>query len=423
MLRFLLGLAAAMMLSPAAAAAIGGEVELRPLKSAAVRGTLVAASTEEVALRLGEEVRRWPATQLQELILAPQQAPSPAKLWLALRDGSHVAAAAFTSSQGQAQISLAAATTVSLPTRAIRAVRFQTQTPELAEQWRQIVAAATSSDLVVLRKSSTRTIEQPDAEPMTVVQQSLDQHEGTIHGVTEEVVQFEVEGQRVNVRREKLEGLVFYSRPGPPPPAAVCRLIDTAGSVWLLSEVRWENGQFRGRTVGGLALTLPEQAVSRLDFSVGNLVWLSELEPEGGLPGISVSLQPARMAFPFSRLFAVRTRPPGAEGFRLAGQRYDQGLWLHSPLTLVYRVPEGFRWFRALAGIDDSVLAPGPFDLVVLGDGRELFRRTFGGDLPRQPLPLELDLGGVRRLTIVLEPGAGEDLGDQLDLVEARFTK
>ena len=399
------------------------EVELRPLEAAAVRGTLVAASTQEVALRLGDEVRRWPSRELHELNLAPQDTAGQARLWLTLREGSHLAAAEFTASQGQAQLTLAAQYAVTLPTRAIRAVRFQTQSPELAEQWRQIVVSSASSDLVVLRTTSTRTVEQPDAEPMTVTQQSLDQHEGTIHGVTDQVVQFEVEGQTVHVRRDKLEGLVLYGRPTPPLPPAVCRLIDTAGSSWLLQEVQWDAGQFRGRTVGGLTIALPQRAVSRLDFSVGNVVWLSELEPEGGLPGIAVSLQPARMTFPFSRLFAVRTRPPGAESFRLAGQRYEQGLWLHSPLKLTYRVPEGFRWFRAIAGIDDSVLAPGQFDLVVLGDGRELFRRTLGGDSSRQPLPIVLDLASVRRLTIVLEPGAGQDLGDQLDLIEARFTK
>lgn len=418
-----LGLSTMLAMLALAAGALGGEVELRPLEGAAARGTLAAVSTQEVALRLGDELRRWPVAQLHELILAPPEAAGQARLWLALREGSQLAAVGFTASQGQARVTLAGGYTVSLPTRAIRSVRFQTQTPELAEQWRQIVASTASSDLLVLRKSSTRTVEQPDAEPMTVMQQSLDQHEGTIHGVTDEVVQFEVEGQMVNVRREKLEGLVFYSRPGPPPPPAVCRLIDTAGSVWLLREAQWEGGQFLGRTVGDVALTLPERAVSRLDFSAGNVVWLSDLEPEGGLPGVAVSLQPARMAFPFSRLFAVRTRPPGAESFFLAGQRYERGLWLHSPLKLVYRVPEGFHWFRALAGIDDSVLAPGQFDLVLLGDGRELFRQPLGGDLSRQPLPIALDVRGLGRLTIVLEPAAGQDLGDQLDLVEARFTK
>jgi NPCBM/NEW2 domain len=69
------------------------------------------------------------------------------------------------------------------------------------------------------------------------------------------------------------------------------------------------------------------------------------------------------------------------------------------------------------------VIAPGRFNLVILGDGKELVRQAFTGEERRQPLPLALDLKGVRRLTIHLETASGQDIGDQLDLCEARFTK
>ena len=61
------------------------------------------------------------------------------------------------------------------------------------------------------------------------------------------------------------------------------------------------------------------------------------------------------MTYKFSRVFQVRIGPPlGARQFRIGGQRFDNGLSLHSPTKLVYRVPEGFRSFRAVAGVDDS---------------------------------------------------------------------
>jgi hypothetical protein len=76
-----------------------------------------------------------------------------------------------------------------------------------------------------------------------------------------------------------------------------------------------------------------------------------------------------------------------------------------------------------VAGVDDSIVSPGRFDLVIQGDGKELVRQAFTSDGKRQPLPIELDVKGVRRLTIVLDPADGQDIGDQLDLCEARFTK
>ena len=89
----------------------------------------------------------------------------------------------------------------------------------------------------------------------------------------------------------------------------------------------------------------------------------------------------------------------------------------------MYRVPQGFKKFFASVGVDDTVVAPGRFILVVLGDGMELARHAFSADERRKPLPLSLDVSSVRRLTIQVEAGEGQDIGDQLDLCEARFTK
>jgi hypothetical protein len=98
-------------------------------------------------------------------------------------------------------------------------------------------------------------------------------------------------------------------------------------------------------------------------------------------------------------------------------------LAIHSPSKIVYRVPEGFKKFYAVAGIDDSVVAAGSFSLVVLGDGKELRREKYTPVTPREPLPLVFDVTGIRRIAIALEPSEGQDLGDQLDLCEARFTR
>jgi hypothetical protein len=201
-------------------------------------------------------------------------------------------------------------------------------------------------------------------------------------------------------------------------------VIDVGGSAWAVRDVNLVDGKLNVTTVGGVPLELPLSAVAKVDFSAGNVQFLADLEPDtgGGVP--TVSLQPANMAYKFGRVFQVRTSPPlGADKFTIAGKRYDVGLSLHSPLTLVYRVPEGFRRFRAVAGIDDSVVAPGEFELTILGDGKELVRQHFGGDEPRKAMPIDLDVAGVRRISIVLDPADGQDIGDQLNLCEARFTK
>ena len=58
---------------------------------------------------------------------------------------------------------------------------------------------------------------------------------------------------------------------------------------------------------------------------------------------------------------------------RLGGVDYRKGLALHSRTELVYRLPERFSRFLAVAGIADAVRPGGKVRLVVRGDDKVLF--------------------------------------------------
>jgi hypothetical protein len=258
-----------------------------------------------------------------------------------------------------------------------------------------------------------------------VTEQALDQVEGTLGDVGPDSVQFESDGDKIDVKREKLDGIIYYQPAKREFSTPVCRLIDGGGSAWSLRDVQWTSAGVKATTIGGISVEFAPSAVAKVDYSISNVAFLADLEPDtgGGDPG--VSLQPAAMSYKFGSVFRARRGPPlGADAFRIGGKQYEGGMSLHSPLSLVYRVPAGFRWLRALAGVDDSVIAPGRFDLVVLGDGKELLRQSYDGkQVQRKAQAIDLDLTGVKRVTIVLDPADGQDFGDQLDLVDARFTK
>jgi hypothetical protein len=405
------------------------EVTLRPLEGESTRGRLVELSGKQFTFQTKAsgakaEMEQGETSKLMWIELPAAVSAAKASEWIELLDGSRLQVAGYTAAEGKSQVQLTTGQTIELPTRAVHSVRFREESPELAAQWRTIAASHGTGDVLVIRKTSTRNIERGGEEPMAVTEQALDQLEGTVSEVSEGSVRFELDGEKVDVRREKLEGIVYYRPAKREFSAPICRLVDPAGSSWLLREIKLADDQFEATTLGGVLLKLPASGVAKLDFSVGNVALLDELEPDTGGGDLAVSLQPAAMSYKFSRVFQVRPRPPlGADAFRIAGKRYEGGLSLHSPVKLVYRVPEGFRRFRAVAGIDDSIVVPGRFDLVISGDGKELVRQSFAPDEPRQPIPIDLELKGIRRLTISLEAAAGEDIGDQLDLCEARFTK
>jgi len=101
--------------------------------------------------------------------------------------------------------------------------------------------------------------------------------------------------------------------------------------------------------------------------------------------------------------------------------RYERGLAIHSRSELVYRLTEPYRKLTAIAGIDSRVQGRGNLELVITGDDRELFRQTISGQDP--PLPLNVNLEGVRRLKILVDFGESLDVADHLNLCNARIIK
>lgn len=405
-----------------AALAAGADATLKPLAGESQQGELTALSATNVTVRAAAGEKSVSARELMWLELAPPLTDAKPTIWIELLDGSKLNAIGYTAADGKARVELTSGQTAELPTRSIRSVRFRQQDTLVAEQWREILVAPATGDMVVIRKTTTRT-EGEDDEAATVTDVALDQLEGTLLDVGPESAQFEFDGEKIDVRREKLEGLVYFQpvkREFSPP---ACRVVDIGGSAWAASAVELKDQGLLVTSVGGAAVKMPVSAVAKVDYSIGNIAFLADLEPDTGGGDPLVSLQPAAMVFKFGRVFAVRAAPPlGATAFQIANQRYDGGLSLHAPAKLVYRVPEGFRRLHAVAGVDDTIVAPGQFELIILGDGKELLRQEFGPKM-RGPLTIDLDLAGVRRVTIELDPADGQDIGDQLNFCEARLTK
>jgi hypothetical protein len=181
-----------------------------------------------------------------------------------------------------------------------------------------------------------------------------------------------------------------------------------------------EAGKIKLTTPAGVSQEVPLDAVTRFDFSAGKVAYLSDLDPERAT---------------FTPLVGLKEPPAGLEAFyqyrrdigfeesplRLDGKTYRKGLALASRTELVYRLPGKFRQFRAMVGIDDAVRETGNVHLEIKGDGRILWQGDVRGSEPAREL--ELEITGVKRLEILADYGADQDIGDRLDLGEARVSK
>ena len=403
----------------------GPAVSLETLDGGKLAGKLVGLSLDGATIETAAGRKTLPLGDLLELL--PNNSPSnnttaaamqdrPA-VWLELLDGSTLVGSGFTVKGPMARLALLGAaapgsqsfqSTVEIPTRQIAAVRLQPQTEETAAEWKRIrnqrgEDADTSGDLLVVRKGGR-----------------LDYHRGIVVDISRKAVDFNLDGDVLSVRRGKVFAVIYRHAAGQSLPSAACRLVGVDGSRWVVHSMELRDDILSFETPSGLAVSLPLGKIECLDFSHGKVVYLSDLAPISAdwTPYFGGPKEPqARRS-----LFGPRAvRGANGEPIRLGGKAFARGIILHSRTELVYRLGEGFRRFRATAGIDDRARPRGHVQLLIRGDDRVLLDTTLSGSDP--PRLLDLDLGQASTLTIIVDFGDDLDVGDHLDLGDARIVK
>jgi hypothetical protein len=84
----------------------------------------------------------------------------------------------------------------------------------------------------------------------------------------------------------------------------------------------------------------------------------------------------------------------------------------------IYFPPGDYKFSRSVAAGTNNYTCLSSIDL----DGREVFRQEFGADETPADLPIDLDVAGVRRLTLTIDFAAGGP-GGPVRLDDARFEK
>lgn len=296
----------------------------------------------------------------------------------------------------------AAVPKIDLPTETVYSLLRGADDQKNRDEWKQLLKTRGKRDLFVIKQADGFS-----PIPGTV----LDGNEAG------DAIDFEREsdGQKVAFKLTRATGGIVFNQPsrGAIPPT-VCRAIDVYGNVLTAKGVQLlKGGVLRITTVSGATFEYPTTAgLSKLDFSQGNIAYLSDLEP------IVVAPMPAP-GEPYFTYFNDKTDEKTA--FKLDGTNYAKGVWIYPDTVLTYKLGGEYREFKAIVGIDESVqLATSVVTLTIEADGKKLFGEAISRkDKPRL---LNLDVKGVKDLKITLERD-GLFHGNQIDLAEARLQK
>lgn len=380
------------------------EVTLRTLDGRTVVGELQSLGDGKVVVKAKDgEV----TADLQQVIdLRPASAPpKPGEIsaWVQLTDGSRLAGTQYVVDKTKAKFILNSKA-VEVSAMQVAIVQFREPTPTIAAQWQEILTTKVAGDLVVMRKG-----------------ESIDYLEGALGDITIDSVKFEVEGKVVDIKRDRVEGLV-YLRNVADTPDPLCSIADSEGSVWRARSVSWKSDSLEVETISGLKASIPWTKTVAVDFSAGKIQYLADLTPDALKVATWISQNvPALIQWRHPRSNQWGKRGGEVIPLKLRGQVYERGLALRSRTELTYRLRGKYRKFMAIAGIDDEVEGLGHVRLVIEADSKTVFDEPIRGADPAREI--EIDISGVNVLKILVDFGEGGDTSDFLDLCEARVTK
>lgn len=364
-------------------------------------GEIVGLDAEGVAFQTPEKRLTVPLARLSDVspVVKPSAPDPKPAAWIELTDGSQLVALDYSVTDRVAKIELAGNESVELPIAAVSHVRFQPFTGDLASQWGAIVGGEATGDLIVVNKKG-----------------ALDFQPGLLGDITATTVAFTLDDEKLSVKRSRVAGIAYFHRSGKELPAGICQLVDAAGSRLEVREASLAEGRIEVTTPAGLKHSVE---LKQLAAITARVQYLSDLEPESATwkGFVSVPNLPASVG----RWFRPRFNEAIDGGdLKIAGTVFAKGVAMFSRGELVYRLPPGeFKRLTAVAGIDARARPEGAVHLAIYGDDKPLLETDIAGT--QEPLAVDVNLTGVRRLKIVADFGAGGEVMDLFDLCDARI--
>ena len=374
---------------------VAPQVEVTTLDGERYSGQIERLDSETLTLGMGDDAHQIATAELMKVHVSNSGAPlpnAPQDAQIALVDGSLISCTAFHTRRRTLSLETAHLGKLAFRLKSLRHVRLAPIDANVEEQWNQLCGRQLKRDLLVIRKNNV-----------------LDHLDGTIGNVDDNIVRFLYDGEEIEVNRQKVFGLI-YARDNAATSSPFCRVSLGSTDTLEVSQVEWDGNHLSAKLLAGPRVELPMKDVRVLDFSLGKVRYLSDMEPRD---------------VEYTPFFDVtwkyrRDRNLDGEPLRVGNKEYARGLAIHSKTFLRYRLDGEYRRFRTVMGIDDAV-QQGDVHVIISGDAKPLFESDVRRD--DRPRELDLDVTGIRDLEILVDFGAHLDISDHLDLADARVIK
>lgn len=403
-------------------ASISSAAELTTFDGKKSTGEIVAINGAYLDFKAGANSEKHEITKLVaiEYNSKPKEANSKA-IKVELIDGSVFRCDDFQIVGKNAVLSLTGTKqSVTVPANVILYMIRDISDPKLEQIFRNMLAKRGKRDVWIIAKGDMeKTL---DAVPGTF-------GDGDAKGL---VVQFEIasNNDKVSIQLSRVYGMILNQTSEIKVAQTICKVIDAnnntlyAKSLSVSNRTEMKDAKevvVQSLTVvtdTGVRVDYPDiSMVYKLDFSAGSMSYLSDLVPEKvELSSTEGVPEPYRRDMSLDKLFDKI--PPL---LKLDGKSYKKGLAIHSRTVLTYSLAGRYKLFEAIAGVDDCVEGDSSVKLTIEGD----FKPIFSGVVKKgdEPKLLKYSVLNVKELRITVESEGVFDLGNQVDLVEAKVRK
>jgi len=243
---------------------------------------------------------------------------------------------------------------------------------------------------------------------------------GIFEGITEDKVGLNFNGKSKTIGLAKTTAIVLADLKPTAPKGTMTTIETVGGSKFQGVIAGLANQELSVLLSASAKIVVPLDLVKRIEVQSDNLVYLSSLVPR------SVE---QKTIFAFQRTWQADASIEGnpiSLAFNLAGgnrkvKQFAKGLGMQSWSRIEFANEKEFTRFQATVGIDTETRGRGDCSVKVMSDGISLWsQRVKAVD---EPVEVDIDITGMKKIALIIDPGEDFDLGDHVDWANARFVK
>jgi hypothetical protein len=358
--------------------------------------------------------------QITELRFVTADERPPSRFEMRMVDGSTLDADSVSTIEDNANVGFHDHFALKFPSHSVHSVKIKAFVSDLdlSRQWNNIFDAETRvSDVIVVNRGG-----------------ELESIEGVLGDLNDDKISFTIGDRSANIDLQKIVGMIFYRPRDQDWRDPVCAVSFQHGSQLKLKQVELTEFAMLGLTVTGQEIRVPIDELATLDFAMGRDVYLDDLTPTTNdwKPWIASQatinalrrLNLARVKQSFSgKPLSLMMVDPSSPFSAVVPRQFEHGFAIRGGGKLAFQFDDDYENLTGWIGFDPAANRNGSVQLTILLDQVVVWQQALRKKVMNQPLKLDLNVSGARRLVFQVDYADGRTVGDQLHLVDLKVVK